>query len=565
MFKNQKIILESAPALQELASKYPDSHSPSERDRDASPQWVRGLESRAHDFVVRVPFIGAFSAGKSTLLNALLEDGVFTTSIDPQTALPAEASWGAQEKFIGYKNPDDTLGVPLTREQVRNNELGHLGEKGWVDARLPSPTLKALPHLRLVDMPGWDSGISRHSQAIDNYVDRSIAYCVVVSADEGTLHSSIAAALNELKLHNKPIIAVITKAEKKTPEDAQEIAEQVGREIAKYIDKTPLRTVITSAHKKDVGQLKQALAELEQLAETLFDQHVTSSAQRDIGTLAGHIKTLANAENLNVQQVELEILEQQKAVIRFEEQFASQTQDINERVPAISKRISQEVRVALEQQSNELVSLALSRGDLSAAIGQTARVAIAEGIKNEFEPIMQDYLTQVSDSLPAFSIQSHMQLDSLKPEIELDTTAIKSVLTVLLGVLVFKVPVLGKFLAAPIVALLVDGIASMIKGNQAEMQVQEQREQARQHILQTVIPQALAQIAPELERLLRGQIDKAQQAIEKQVQQERDSQQAALEQLLKNLQVNQEEYAAQQQSYAADLAQVEAIYASLYS
>jgi hypothetical protein len=35
--------------------------------------------------------------------------------------------------------------------------------------------------MTLVDMPGWESGITQHSLAIDNYLDRSAA-CALWSA-----------------------------------------------------------------------------------------------------------------------------------------------------------------------------------------------------------------------------------------------------------------------------------------------------------------------------------------------------------------------------------------------
>ena len=105
----------------------------------------------------------------------------------------------------------------------------------------PIPQLAGLSHLRLVDMPGWDSGIQAHSVAIDNYASRSLAYGVVVSADEGNLRDSIRKALKELAVRDIPVFAIVSKADKKPPEDVDAVVEQVKQEITHTMGKPPFK------------------------------------------------------------------------------------------------------------------------------------------------------------------------------------------------------------------------------------------------------------------------------------------------------------------------------------
>lgn len=46
-----------------------------------------------------VPFIGGFSGGKSSLINALLNDAFLSTDITPETAFPVEITFGTDTSF----------------------------------------------------------------------------------------------------------------------------------------------------------------------------------------------------------------------------------------------------------------------------------------------------------------------------------------------------------------------------------------------------------------------------------------------------------------------------------
>ena len=82
-----------------------------------------------------------------------------------------------------------------------------------------------------MDFPGWGSGNNKHGQAIDNYSPRSLAYCLVVSAGEGTLNETTHVALNELKLHNMPVIVIISKCDGKTATEIDSVTQQVSSEF----------------------------------------------------------------------------------------------------------------------------------------------------------------------------------------------------------------------------------------------------------------------------------------------------------------------------------------------
>lgn len=64
--------------------------------------------------IFQVLFTGGFSAGKSTLLNALMRKNVLKTSIKAETAVITKIVFHAEEKVIVYKKQLDTQGKPVT-------------------------------------------------------------------------------------------------------------------------------------------------------------------------------------------------------------------------------------------------------------------------------------------------------------------------------------------------------------------------------------------------------------------------------------------------------------------
>ena len=50
---------------------------------------IDALAPLIENFEIRIPLIGAFSCGKSSLLNALLGESLLATAVTPETPVPA--------------------------------------------------------------------------------------------------------------------------------------------------------------------------------------------------------------------------------------------------------------------------------------------------------------------------------------------------------------------------------------------------------------------------------------------------------------------------------------------
>ena len=111
LFPQQQRVLNQLPEIQGLLEKY-------QRSQDG----LTLAENSTRHFIVRVPLIGKFSSGKSTILNALIGENIFATNVDPETAVPAELSYSAEEAFIACYS--DGKRVEVSRDEIKNNQFG---------------------------------------------------------------------------------------------------------------------------------------------------------------------------------------------------------------------------------------------------------------------------------------------------------------------------------------------------------------------------------------------------------------------------------------------------------
>lgn len=542
MFKQQKIILEYAPNLQRILQKYQWKSTPE--------NWLELAQERSRNFSVILPLVGAFSAGKSSLLNALIETPLFPTNIDPETAYPAELGYGPSETILGHL-PDGKV-IPLNRQDLQHNLPSMLPKESHVTVSLANPLLAKLPHLRLVDMPGWDSGIEAHAAAIDGYAARSLAYCVVVSAEEGNLRESLRRALRELAVSDMPILAVISKTDKKPPEDVDAVVEQVRQEITTTMGRPPLATVKVSARKKHCDELIAALEQLEQQAEQIFGRNVSQSVLTKLGSFNSHLDTLINSDDLDSEKVQAECERLHADMASFKVRLNHETEQLETRVQPVLSRIVDRIGNALHEDLESLTSDALNGGDLSGSLGSTVRLAAQAGIASEFTPEIERYLNRVVEGLPDdFSPEINCSFDYRVDSVEgTKPLVITPILTILLPLLKFN-PKLA------VISKLVVGIVGFLESlfiNEKQRQADEarQRESVRQKIAATVIPDTLHQVRTALLPMLEEHIRSAKQKIADTVRVQQASHEAALRELQAKLAEGRSVFEAARTQYQAD-------------
>lgn len=225
------------------------------------------MTSAEQDKIV-IPFIGAFSSGKSSLLNSLLDMDLLTTAITPETARATELSYGETATFTAHFFDGATQ--KLTQEAFQSLSSSTAENvPDWFEVK--NPNLTAWPDLTLVDLPGWSSGDSAHEQLLDKYLRHlgkthlitNTRFVVVVSVDEGTLQESLLEHLKTLDLNDAGYWLVLNKTDKRSEDDLAAVKQHIKQQITQALGAPPLATLLTSARKKDKVVLAKCFDDLQ--------------------------------------------------------------------------------------------------------------------------------------------------------------------------------------------------------------------------------------------------------------------------------------------------------------
>lgn len=521
---------------------------------------IERLAPLIEHFEIRVPLIGAFSCGKSSLLNALVGESLLATAVTPETAVPAELRYGAERRFAGCL-PDGRR-LALNEADLRENRLTPLLPAGWVDAQLPSPALAARQQLVLVDLPGWDSGVAAHERVIDDYAARSLAYGVVVGVEEGALRDSLRRALLELAIAQMPVVLVVSKADKRPSEDVQAVVERLRADITALMGREPLAIAITSARKNDLGKLEAALDTLQAQAGEIFETRVVDAYRRNLQHAAQHLGLLASQDNKDAARLQADIDKLEQDIRAFDTRLQKETEALEQEIDPILGTIRHRIENTLSGRIDMLTDCGLNGQNISDDIIGTARLVVTEAIRQEFEPAMQRYFDRLVDALPS-RLEFNFQIDRAKhgtPKDSGNEFRWKSLATTLAPELM-KIPKYGPALAAVAVAL---GTLLDSQADRQRRQIEEsrQREQLKRRV-HVAISDAVRQIDAQLRPVLSEQVQKAQTEVARNINTERDEVKKTITTLATALQQGESEATALRLRAQTDLERLNALLAEL--
>ncbi len=219
---------------------------------------------------VVVGFGGAFSSGKSSLINAVLGKRLLVAEVDPTTTLPTYLLRGEQDEihalnlFRRRVSLSHEEFLSLTHEEV---ETYGSNVSRLLQAAFRSVGDFAWDNLALVDTPGYSKPDSdTWSARTDEHVARAQlnaaqAIVWVVSAEAGTIPENDLAFLASLR-PEIPRLVVLSRADKRPAADIADVVAVIARTLAER--NLPVLGVIpVSAHKKNAYPLQPVFDQLQ--------------------------------------------------------------------------------------------------------------------------------------------------------------------------------------------------------------------------------------------------------------------------------------------------------------
>lgn len=333
---------------------------------------------------IKVPLIGDFSAGKSTLLNTYIgRNELLPTSIRPETAVSYELFYAPQEIVEHFRLGEEIASKPigeLTDLDVKPGDI--------VKVYINNTKIKDLneSNIVLVDMPGLDSGIEAHQKAINSYLEEGTAFIAIVDIEQGSLKQNTLSFLKEIKEYNLSPYVLISKTDKKPESEITNIKEYIKAQVKRYI-KDDLKVGTVSALGNSIVDLENIISSLD--SEKLFtEKFVTKTTNFIDETIdAFELKSTVISKDIDSLNSQLQILQKDKieAIDQLEEQKSNKKYSKN-----AADSILSDIEQSLEDREQEMVAIIMRNPEDQRAIGQAILSIIRPIMTQSFERSQQE-------------------------------------------------------------------------------------------------------------------------------------------------------------------------------
>lgn len=344
---------------------------------------------------VKVPLVGIFSAGKSSLLNIFTQKrGMLPIDILPETAIAYELYYDTNERVELFRN-----GSLLEKTSLR--DIKNLNTKPGDIAKVycNSQPICDLQNrgIILVDMPGIGSGIERHDAAIANYISTGTSFILIVDAEQGSLRGSTLGFMQELARYNQFPSVLISKIDKKPAEDVKDIVDYVTYQMKQLGNVNPVVSTVCAVN-EDLGGFVECLNKLR--PEELLGKRLNTELSAIIKSVVSQLKVRIDIRTKDVVNVE-------EKLKQIEEEIEKVKVDLpeadNAETPEKSTQdILNNVRKVLEAKAVDVAEMIVNRADqeeIKSMLISIIRAEIVASLKEESEQYTEATGAAVKEAL----------------------------------------------------------------------------------------------------------------------------------------------------------------------
>ena len=355
---------------------------------------------------IKVPVVGDFDAGKSSLINAFIgRKDLLPTAITPETAVAYEMYFSIDEKIVHTRNCETLSSCGVDQNKSLATKPGDI-VKVYVNSR----AVKDLNDkgIVLVDMPGLGSGIEAHNNAILNYMSKGCCFVFVVDCESGTLTSSTLSFMHELSLYNLKCGVIVSKIDKKPEEDIPSLKEVMGYHAKKAVNSDVYVGAVSSAQ-GNTADFTSFLSSLD--SESLVAEKFASKIAQFIDSQIFGIKTQIDVLNANIEDVDEKLKELQAQKDKIEKDLSGNV--VNADTPEKSTSdILMAVENTLNEHAEDIARAIADKQDtesIKSMILSYVRPTIAQSFKEEGEQYASSLNTVVDDISKA--LQDCLQIE----------------------------------------------------------------------------------------------------------------------------------------------------------
>ena len=361
----------------------------------SSLSWDCELSGQIERTELLLPVIGAFSAGKSSMLNTFIGKDVLPVGISPETELATELRYSEEPYLLAIRHDgsEQRLAIEeLTQVNKKSADYSHLR------LYINSPALEAIVPLVLVDMPGYGSSLENHNKALAYYLPRGVHFIVVTSVEDGTITQAMLRQLDSIKTFESDFSFVLSKTNLRASEQVQEITEYIDEQLQLYFgsDKHILAVDNKSADSfhKLLAAIDPELVFHKMFIDRLKDQNIDLINQINFAcnVVKNDKKDNENAFQALEQALSELIAQRDKTKQEMEYRFSS---------PLITRTINA-IDHNLNEQLDYLAKLSISKNSsekLEREISDIIRTNLTSKLKQEMAQISAELIDELANSL----------------------------------------------------------------------------------------------------------------------------------------------------------------------
>ncbi len=366
MLNNQKKLSDYLKSLSDLLSGTEFSANP-ER-----------LEQVLHAELL-VPVIGAFSAGKSTVLNGLIGKEVLPVGIAPETELATELRYSPESYLLAVKKngEEERHSIEALKEiNKKPGDYSHL--RLFID----SPALKEVAPLVLVDMPGYGSSLENHNKALAYYLPKGVHFIVVTSIEDGNITRAMIRQIEDVKVYGGDFTFLLSKSNLRASGQVDEVRRYVNEQLETYFD---AKYQAISVGNQDAQPVIDAIKSID--PESLFSGIFLPALKNENTDLLDSFTLAMNVIRRDGRESEKALRDLEKAMNRLLDQKADAEQEARKRYSGrLLDRSLKAVEQSLNDAVDELTTLAANRNNpngVGNAIAEIIRSSLARTFKQE--------------------------------------------------------------------------------------------------------------------------------------------------------------------------------------
>ena len=227
---------------------------------ECAKSWIQGK--------VKVAFIGEFSAGKTSIVNRILQDGdphaiQLPVSSKATTAIPTYISGrkGGGKATYRFYTPDSIL-KEISEDTFRRVSKEVLEEVGGISSMIKYFVMayanKGLERLSILDTPGFSSQDEVDEQRTMEVINECDALFWVVDVNSGTLNTRSIRVIRQY-LH-KPLYIIINKVDTKSPSEVKQAEQTIRATCSK--EKLEVKGFIHMGKSTPLSELHQVFSAL---------------------------------------------------------------------------------------------------------------------------------------------------------------------------------------------------------------------------------------------------------------------------------------------------------------